>query len=131
MNNDDTVFIIDDDVIFVFVLKKMFSKIGCDFPINNVKNGYEGLEYLKNLYENNLAFPKIIFLDINMPMLDGWQFLDEVENTIYKTQLSIYLVSSTIDSREIEKANSYKTVKKFISKPISLVDLSEIVGTTT
>jgi CheY-like chemotaxis protein len=129
MNSDETIFIIDDDVVFVFVLKKMFSKIGCTSPINNAKNGHDGLEYLKHLHENNLAFPKIIFLDINMPMLDGWQFLDEVENLTFKNQLSIYLVSSTIDSREIEKAKTYETVKKFISKPISLVDLADIVAT--
>ena len=131
MNSNDVIFIIDDDVIFVFVLKKMFSKIGCNLAIKNVKNGHEAISYFKYLHDNNLAFPKIIFLDLNMPMLDGWQFLDEVENLDFKKHLNIYVVSSSIDVREIEKTKSYDTVIRFISKPISMDDLTAIVASTT
>ena len=62
-----------------------------------------------------------------MPVLDGWQFLEEIEALPFKNKLNIYIISSTIDKQEIERANNYKCVKKFISKPINSGDLSKIL----
>ena len=75
--------------------------------INAAKNGFEALENLKQLHENKQTLPDIIFLDLNMPVLDGWQFLDELENLPFKNQLNIHLISSTIDLNEINKAKKY------------------------
>ena len=63
-----------------------------------------------------------------MPILDGWQFLDELELLDFKNNLTIYIVSSTIDSKEIEKAKKYTVVKKFVPKPLSMADVATIVS---
>jgi CheY-like chemotaxis protein len=121
------VLIIDDDPIFVFVIQKLFFKIGGDYKIDSIKNGQFGLDHIEELFHNNQQFPDVILLDLNMPILDGWQFLDEVETKPYKDQLNIYLTSSTIDPLEHEKARLYKTVKRFVMKPISIEDLESIL----
>ena len=124
----DLTYIIDDDSIFVFVLKKILCKIEGFNTIKNIKNGHDAIINLKSLYDNNEVFPDIIFLDINMPMLDGWQFLEEIEMLPFKEKLNIYLVSSTIDNREIEKSKEYSTVKNFISKPVNATGLIQLLG---
>jgi len=121
------VLIIDDDPIFVFVIQKLFFKIGSDYKIDSIKNGHFGLDYIEELYRNNQQLPDVILLDLNMPMLDGWQFLEEIETKPFKDQLTIYMTSSTVDPIDYERAKHYKTVKRFISKPLSIEDLESIL----
>ena len=96
-------------------------------PLETFSNGYLAIEVLKEKFSKNEKLPDIIFLDINMPMLDGWQFLDEVELLPFGDSLNVYVTSSTIDSTEIEKVSLYKTVREFVSKPISLDELNRII----
>jgi CheY-like chemotaxis protein len=121
------VLIIDDDPIFVFVIQKLFFKIGSDYKIDSIKNGQLGLDYIDELYRNNQQLPDVILLDLNMPMLDGWQFLEEIETKPFKDQLTIYMTSSTVDPIDYERAKHYKTVKRFISKPLSIEDIESIL----
>ncbi|MBC7641409.1 MAG: response regulator [Flavobacterium sp.] len=125
MNNFKFTYIIDDDAIFVLVFKKILSNIENFEKINSVKNGKIALYELIKMNENNEKLPDIIFLDLNMPVLDGWQFLDEIENLTFKDKLNIHVISSTIDSKEIDKSKRYKTVKSFIQKPTSAQQLIE------
>lgn len=127
MNKYQTVYIVDDDPIFVFALKKNLLKIQKFESIINIQNGQEAIDKLIEIHSENLSFPDIIFLDLNMPMLDGWQFLDELEAYDFRNKLNIYIVSSTIDERDINKAKVYSTVNRFISKPIEKEDLLKIL----
>jgi response regulator of citrate/malate metabolism len=127
MRNFDLTYIIDDDSTFVFVLKKLLKKIENFNEIRNIVNGEEAVTVLENHYSNGETFPDIIFLDINMPMLDGWQFLEEIEQSNYHQKCNIYIVSSTIDVNEIEKSKNYASVKGFISKPVLENKLKDIL----
>ena len=120
MQNFKLTYLIDDDQIFVFVLKKLLQKSQRFDNVETIINGLEAIEILKSAYDSPEGLPDIIFLDLNMPVLDGWQFLDEVEKLPFKDQLKIYIISSSIDSKEIEKAKEYKSVKSFVSKPVNL-----------
>lgn len=120
-------YVIDDDEIFVFVLRKLLAKTKHFDEVINITNGSEAIEMLTNQYQRSQMLPDLIFLDLNMPVLDGWQFLDEVEKLHFKDQLRIYIISSSIDVREIEKAKEYATVKRFVSKPVTLEWLNTIV----
>ena len=115
-------FIIDDDPVFVLLFKKIMLKIGQFETVLNFENGQLGLDALIKIFSNNEPFPDIIFLDINMPIMDGWEFLKALEKYKFKDELNIYMVSSSIDSTEIKKSKKFKTVKHFISKPISAKD---------
>lgn len=113
-------FIIDDDPIFVLLFKKIIQKSERFDRVQNFPDGQYAIEELVKLNEEGIQMPDIIFLDLNMPNTDGWQFLDTVIQHPFIEKLNIYIVSSSIDNHEIEKAKQYKCVKNFISKPISL-----------
>ena len=72
----------------------------------------------------------IVLLDINMPILDGWGFLDQIEKSNFYNlhQLSIHIVSSSIDESDISKASQYGFVKSFFHKPLSREDLNTVLG---
>lgn len=127
MKNYKELLIIDDDKIFVFLINRMLEKLGCKLPIKNMKNGYEGLDFLNARYKNKKSIPSIILLDLNMPICDGWQFLAEVETLPFVDKLTIYVTSSTVEDDEIEKVKCYKSVKTFFSKPITSDILSKII----
>ena len=120
MHKIGLIYIIDDDDIFVFVLRKLLQKSKRFDEVINIGNGLEAIDLLVNEFETNKKLPDIIFLDLNMPVLDGWQFLDQVEKLPFKELLRIYIISSSIDVKEIEKSKTYSTVKSFVSKPLTL-----------
>lgn len=126
MRRFDLIYIIDDDEIFVFVLRKLLQKSDHFNEVVNISNGREAVEVLVNQYNKNKKSPDLIFLDLNMPVLDGWQFLDEIEQLPFKELLKIHIISSSIDAREIEKSKEYSTVKSFVSKPVTLHWLNNI-----
>lgn len=120
--NYSLTYIIDDDPVFVLLFKKILLKLGKFETILNYENGQIALDALIEKENNNEPMPNIIFLDINMPVLDGWEFLKALEKYNFKDKLNIYMVSSSIDSTEINKSKKHKYVKNFISKPISAID---------
>lgn len=113
-------FIIDDDPIFVLLFKKIIEKSERFNRVQNFPDGQYAIEELVRLNSEGNTMPDIIFLDLNMPNIDGWEFLDAVIHYPFIEKLNIYIVSSSIDNHEIEKAKQYKCVKNFISKPIAL-----------
>jgi CheY-like chemotaxis protein len=120
MKKNYSTFIIDDDPIFVVLFKKIIEKSERFNKIRNFPDGQFAIEELLKMNSEGGSMPDIIFLDLNMPNIDGWQFLDAIEKYSFKEKLNIYIVSSSIDTFEIEKAKQYQSVKNFISKPIAL-----------
>jgi CheY-like chemotaxis protein len=93
-------------------------------------NGQKGFDYLLGSLKNPKDIPNYIFLDINMPIMDGWQFLEEfssIEDKFTKN-VNIYLVTSSIDERDIEKATKFTNVKEYLVKPISENKILEVFG---
>ncbi|MBL0014104.1 MAG: response regulator [Flavobacterium sp.] len=130
MNKFKDVFVIDDDKVFHFIIKKLFSKNNIDINPSFYLNGLEAIEEIKEKISNGVTMPDLILLDINMPIMDGWQFLDEFRKT-RKTNESgktiIYLVSSSDSISDINKAKEYQDqVKDYFFKPMTLDDLRKI-----
>lgn len=120
--------IIDDDEIFLIVITRMFEKLGAEFQIVNAKNGIDGLKLISDRLDDNEPIPDLVMLDLNMPLCDGWEFLDEVKHVANSISLNIFVVSSTVDQYEIGKVKSYPFVKKMYSKPLSAEVLTEIIA---
>ena len=102
--NYNTTFIIDDDPVFVLLFKRIMLKIGRFETVFNYENGQLALDALIEKSNKNEPFPDIIFLDINMPIMNGWEFLSKLENQKFKNELTIYMISSSIDPTEIKKS---------------------------
>ena len=118
-------YIVDDDSIFVFVLRKLLEKNGNFGKMVDFKNGNDAIDIL---FSKESELPCVILLDLNMPIIDGWQFLDQLEDSALKDQLNVYIMSSSIDRSDIEKSKNYSIVKDFISKPVNADKLEKILS---
>jgi len=130
MTKLDLVCVIDDDLIYSIAVKHIIHRSAISENIIFFKNGQIALDFFeKNLNEHDLL-PDLILLDLNMPVLDGWQFLDKYEPLTrnIKKVIPVYIVSSSIDEDEHRKAQSFKTVKNFITKPITIAQLHQIAA---
>lgn len=122
--------IIDDDEINNTFCKFIITKVGLEGQFQSFTNPEAGLEFVTGIL-NNKDYDKIIlFLDINMPIMNGWDFLREFEK-IYcsQTDIRIYILSSSISDEDISQAKANKFVEDFISKPLSVPVLGKIKET--
>jgi len=126
MSTKINLLVIDDDDINIFIIKKIVEKTGYEALMVAKTNGQLAIDYLKELIENNQPFPHLILIDINMPVLNGWEFLESYEKMGIKEHVDMYMLSSSVYENDIEKAKTYKTVKGFISKPLSIERLIEL-----
>lgn len=110
MRTISTICIIDDDPIFRFGTKKMMEKINFSLDFLVYKNGKEALDDLVFKLQLNTNLPDVILLDLNMPIMDGWQFLEEFTKVSNAEMIPIYIVSSSVDRRDFEKAKNYSIV---------------------
>lgn len=124
-----SVYLIDDDPIVNIVSKKTIEKNRFAEKIFVHQNASNCLNELKAIYESDLnSFPEIIFLDINMPGMNGWEFLDEYKSFDgkVKDRCKIYMLTSSIDPSDIKKSQSYSSVKDFITKPLTKEKLEKL-----
>lgn len=122
--------IVDDDDIFRFILKKHLMSQGLAENILSFENGKEAMAYINGNRDKTDLLPDVIFLDINMPVMNGWDFITayrQVMSTLSK-QAPVIMVSSSVDDRDISKAEGSEIISEYITKPISkstVVDLME------
>lgn len=122
----DQILCIDDDPITLMLSKKVIKKASFSNEIITSQNGEEALHYFNKIKHTNIEsksknHPQLIFLDLNMPVMGGWEFLD-IFNTIDYSEfntIKVVILSSTIDPEDLEKAKTYPMVIDFLSKPIT------------
>lgn len=119
--------IIDDDPIYVFGAKKVMKNAGFANNILVFQNGREAIDGLTHIVLRQEKLPEIILLDINMPVMDGWEFLDEFKKVYVRQKTTIYIVSSSIDQADLLRAQQYEGVNNYIIKPISVNVLQDIL----
>lgn len=127
MKTLNTACIIDDDAIFRFGTKKMMEVTDFCQNILIYKNGKEAYDDLLPKLRNNQDVPDVILLDLNMPIMDGWQLLDELIKIPNSKKVPIYIVSSSVDHRDFEKAKSYEVVSNYIVKPFSISKITALL----
>ncbi|WP_299259322.1 response regulator [uncultured Aquimarina sp.] len=125
--------IIDDDSIYVNLVKRIIEAKQLCQNLLVFENGKEALEYFEAILSslNEDSIPEIIFLDLNMPVMDGWEFLEKfikIKNKFGKV-ITLYIVSSSINPLDIKKAKSIKSVKDYLIKPVTIGDLESIFST--
>ena len=122
----DLILCVDDDPITLMLCKKVICKTTFSNEIITAQNGEEALKYFDSIKLNDTESqkqPQLIFLDLNMPVMGGWEFLDSFCTSNYSafnTTTKVVILSSTIDPEDLEKAKKYPMVIDFLSKPITL-----------
>jgi len=121
---------IDDSPLDHFILKRILNKYQLAYEVNCTSNGQEVIEYLEEHKGDKNSLPDIILLDLYMPEFNGWAFLDKVQHVYPKLvkPLKIYILSSSINPKDMQHTKQYKCVKSFIFKPITKEVLEKLVN---
>lgn len=124
------VLFIDDDEINNFILKEIFES-QYNLKVTFFTEAARALEYLEELVETKSEhLPDIIFLDIKMPEMDGFDFMDAFKEKGYSQNfsVSIFMLTSSVNHRDISRAGTYKHIKELITKPLTFDKLEELAG---
>lgn len=122
------VFVVDDDPIYKRIVQRMFNEIDDALSIRFFGDGRKAMDVLEGW--EGVAFPDIIMLDIEMPELDGWGFMDAFRQlpAAAREHTKVYIITSSIANEDIQKAGRYPEIIGYIPKPITHQILKRIVG---
>ncbi|WP_412476604.1 response regulator [Flavobacterium sp. TBRC 19031] len=116
------IFVVDDDKIHHFMIKKLLQNNQIEVNPSFFENGFEAINGLKNMISKGENPPDLILLDINMPILDGWQFLEEFKaiKTQFSKEIVIHIITSSEDKQDFTKAEYFKEeIDKYYTKPVT------------
>lgn len=122
----DKILCVDDDPITLMLCRKVVEKVDFAKEIITVSNGEEAIQYFDALFEEQksndaIVYPKLVLLDLNMPVMDGWEFLESYKNKDYPRifeSTRFIVLSSSIDPYDINKSKTYPVIG-FLSKPVT------------
>ena len=122
--------LIDDDNIYQYTARILVESTGLVKQIKSFYNGFEAINWFrdqKNIDSETL--PDVIFLDINMPVMNGWEFLEEYNklHTRLPKPIVVYVVSSSVDSSDMQKSRTYNAVSDYLVKPVNRSKYQELM----
>lgn len=122
------VLLIDDNDVDNYVSKHIITKSKRAEKISVQSSAIDALEYLTKLYTSSEEFPDMIFLDIRMPEMDGFGFLDEFSKfpEAINNQCAVVMLTSSSDQNDIDRAAQYSVVKKYLNKPLEISMLENL-----
>ena len=123
-----TVLLIDDDSISNFITEKLILRENFASQVTSFLSAEAALTYLKDLEKDHQQAPDIIFLDLNMPEMDGWEFMTAFKQfpQAFTSNSRVFMLSSAVDSKDIVQARNMEEIEDFISKPLTREDMGVI-----
>ena len=124
---------VDDDSISLTISQLLLKRTGFAGDVATAIDGSDALEYFGNLFSKDPDpienAPQLILLDINMPVMNGWEFLEEYKQFQGKLPkpIAIYMVSSSVNSSDMQKSRSYNAVSDYLVKPVSRSKYQELM----
>jgi CheY-like chemotaxis protein len=129
MGSLKNIFIIDDDKLFIFLTRKTIELTNYVTTISEFGDGLVAINHLRQISDRAELLPDIIFLDLSMPVMDGWEFLEEYSShaSYFKKKIKLYIFSSSISPHDIERAKNFSVVADFIIKPLVKEKIIELL----
>lgn len=129
MDNNIQVCVIDDDEVFQYTILHTLQAHNSVGNIMPFTDGAEAMNFFNINIDNHDILPDVVFLDVNMPVMDGYKFMDEYIKLIPKVtkKITIYILSSSVDLVDFEKTKNIKEVADYIVKPIRDNQLTKIL----
>jgi len=129
MKKLNCILLIDDDEPTNFLHELIIREMGCTENIVTVQSGKKALEYLKSQRNGKYPQPDLIFLDINMPAMNGWEFLEEYKKLHHsqKGKVVVVMLTTSLNPDDEERANSCEEIDDFKIKPLTQEMLAEII----
>jgi CheY-like chemotaxis protein len=118
MKKLNKIYIVDDDELYQFITKMIIEETQSVSEIKTFSNGQAAIDGLQ-ADMNDKTCPEIIFLDLTMPVMDGWGFLQKYKTSNTCRDAKIYVVSSSVNPVDVEKAKSHPTVSDYLLKPFT------------
>jgi CheY-like chemotaxis protein len=124
------ILLIDDSEIDNFIHQTLLKKTHVPLDIQIETSAVEALQYLKGLGEQEALFPDILFLDIRMPLMDGFEFMEEFRNLpkVCRDKCKVYMLSSSIDPIDRERSKNYIPENNHLTKPLAHHPLEELIA---
>ncbi|WP_396635032.1 response regulator [Maribacter sp. R86514] len=128
MKTKPNILLIDDDELYLYLMEKTIKQLSNELVVSTFTDGEQAVEYIERCTEDNVELPEVIFLDINMPFLDGWGFLNEFKKLKPKiiNSINIYMVSSSMREIDVKRASNFEELTGYVIKPVTKVELAEI-----
>src|SRR5687767_930485 len=123
-----SILLVDDDHICNFLMEKTLERMGVAREIHSALNGKEAIDLLNEYYAGTRSVPDVILLDLNMPIMDGFEFLNAFQKLEYleKHNVKVIIVSSSQEPKDIAKAKALG-IDQFLSKPVSAEQLQAVL----
>ncbi len=132
MTNLASFIVIDDDPLNNTICRLTIKKALGVTDVKTFTDPLEGLAYVTNEYPETISNnrPTFLFLDINMPIMNGWEFLEQYDilSDSIKNSIKLYILSSSVDDRDIEKANADRNIVTYLAKPITKEIIIDLVN---
>jgi CheY-like chemotaxis protein len=124
------VLLIDDDEITIQLNKYIIEMTGIITNVEAALNGQKALDYLAEKEKAGAIDPELIFLDLNMPLMDGWEFMEEYSNFSepFKASKVIVILSASPNPDDKQKAANTPYVNEFINKPLSVETALQLIN---
>ncbi|MBB01005.1 MAG: response regulator [Saprospirales bacterium] len=124
-----TILLVDDDAPTLFLNKLVIEDLDCTDRVLTAENGRQAIDMLTEKIDDEFLCPDLILLDINMPIINGWEFMDKYQtlSAEQKAKIVVVMVTTSLNPDDRSRAESIEDIKDFVSKPLDEITLKDII----